>query len=47
MVGQVAFGEATEILSDPEDGWVQIRIQGDGVEGYIAERFLQNTEPNG
>jgi hypothetical protein len=47
VVGQMAFGDATEILSDPEDEWVRIRIQGDGVEGYIARRFLQDTEPNG
>jgi uncharacterized protein YgiM (DUF1202 family) len=46
-VGKVAFGDAIEILSDPGDDWVRIRIQGDGVEGYIARRFLQDSEPNG
>jgi len=47
VVGKVVFGEATEILSDPEDDWVRIRIQGDGIEGYMARRFLQESEPNG
>ena len=46
-IGKVAFGDAIEILSDPEGEWVKIRIQGDGVEGYIARRFLQDSEPNG
>jgi hypothetical protein len=47
VVGQIVFGEATEILSDPLDEWVKIRIQGDGVEGYVARRFLQDSEPRG
>lgn len=47
VVNKVAFGDAIEILSDPEAEWVKIRIQGDGVEGYIARRFLQDSEPNG
>jgi hypothetical protein len=46
-VGKVAYGDAIEILSDPDDAWVRIRIQGDGVEGYVARRFLQDSEPNG
>jgi hypothetical protein len=47
VVGKVVYGEATEILSDPSDDWVRIRIQGDGIEGYMARRFLQDSEPNG
>lgn len=47
VVGKVVFGEATEILSDPADDWVRIRIQGDGIEGFMARRFLQDSEPNG
>jgi hypothetical protein len=46
-VGKVTYGDAIEILSDPDDAWVRIRIQGDGVEGYVARRFLQDSEPNG
>jgi hypothetical protein len=47
VIGKVVFGDATEILTDPDEEWVKIRIQGDGFEGYIARRFLQNSEPNG
>jgi SH3-like domain-containing protein len=47
VIDSVAFGVAMEILTDPDEEWVKIRIQGDGVEGYIARRFLQNSEPNG
>lgn len=41
VVGQVTFGEAAEVLSDNNGGWVQIRIQGDGVEGFVAARYLE------
>lgn len=47
VVDQLYFGEATEVLSDPGKSWVKIRIQGDGVEGYISRQFLQNADPNG
>jgi hypothetical protein len=41
------YGEAAEIVSDPNQEWVKIRIEGDGVEGYIAKRFMSETEPQG
>ena len=47
VVGKVSYGEAAQILTDPADPWVRIRIEGDGVEGYIATRFLTDIEPNG
>lgn len=47
VVGKLAFGEATLVLSDAESGWVEIRIEGDGVVGYTASRFLSDDEPNG
>jgi hypothetical protein len=47
IMGQVVYGEAAEIVSDPNQEWVKIRIEGDGVEGYIAKRFMSETEPQG
>lgn len=47
VLDQVIFAEAVEVLSEPADGWVLIRIEGDGVEGYIASRFLQRVDPLG
>lgn len=42
VVGRLARGEAVLVVADGEgpDGWSLIRIEGDGVEGYIASRLL-------
>jgi len=47
VVDQVQFAEAVEVLTEPDNGWVMIRIEGDGVEGYMANRFLQSNDPQG
>lgn len=40
VLGQVVRAEIVQLLSEPKDGWVKISVQGDGVEGYMAARFL-------
>jgi uncharacterized protein YgiM (DUF1202 family) len=40
VLDQVVRGEITMVISDPNADWVKIRIEGDGVEGYLAARFL-------
>lgn len=40
VLDQVVRGEITMVISDPNSEWVKIRIEGDGVEGYLASRFL-------
>ncbi|MBV1903441.1 MAG: SH3 domain-containing protein [Marinosulfonomonas sp.] len=45
VVDQVLFADAVEIVGDPTGEWVHIRIQGDGVDGYMASRFLQVSAP--
>ena len=45
VVGSVAYADAVEIVSEPTNGWVEIRIEGDGIHGYMAARFLQETPP--
>ena len=47
VVGGVIYAEAVQVLGEPSDGWVQIRIEGDGVEGFMAARFLQEEDPLG
>lgn len=47
VVDQVVYAEAVEVLTEPDNGWVMIRIEGDGVEGYMANRFLQSNDPQG
>lgn len=45
VVGQVVLADAVLVTEDLGDGWSRIRIEGDGVEGYIATRFLQAAPP--
>ncbi|MES2435338.1 MAG: SH3 domain-containing protein [Pseudomonadota bacterium] len=42
VVGRLTRGESVLVVSQGEgpDGWSLIRIEGDGVEGYIASRLL-------
>jgi hypothetical protein len=45
VVGRVTMAEAVSVVSPPVDGWVQIRIEGDGINGYVAARLLTDVEP--
>ncbi len=45
VLGSVIYGEAAEVVADSGGEWVKIRIEGDGVEGFIARRFMSKTEP--
>ena len=47
IMGKVIYGEAAEIISDPNSDWVKIRIEGDGVEGFIMKRFMTDVDPLG
>lgn len=39
VIGRVTLGEEVEVV-DMANGWVHIRIQGDGVDGWVVERLL-------
>jgi uncharacterized protein YgiM (DUF1202 family) len=47
VLGKVVYGEAAEIISDPDADWVKIRIEGDGIEGFIMKRFMTDVDPLG
>lgn len=47
VIGRLTRGEAVSVVEDTGDGWVMIRIEGDGVEGYVAARLLTDADPNG
>ena len=47
VMGKVLYGDAAEIISDPDADWVQIRIEGAGVEGYVMKRFMTDVDPLG
>jgi uncharacterized protein YgiM (DUF1202 family) len=40
-------GEAVLVLPSDTPGWSMIRIEGDGLEGYIATRFLGDPPQDG
>ena len=42
VVGRLAQGEQVLVVLDenPVQGWSRVRLEGDGVEGYIATRLL-------
>ncbi len=44
IVDRIARGDEALVLSDPDAEWVQIRIEGDGVEGWVARRLLAPVE---
>ncbi len=45
VIGRLTRNEAVSVVGDAGDGWVLIRIEGDGVEGYVAARLLTDREP--
>lgn len=40
VVGALTFGAVAEALSDPVNGWLEIRDMNTGLTGYMAARFL-------
>lgn len=47
VLDRLSRGEAVSVLGASEPGWTLIRIEGDGVEGYIATRYLSARSPDG
>lgn len=47
VVGRLTRNEAVLAVEPVENGWVRIRIEGDGVEGFVAARLLTDRDPSG
>ena len=45
VVGKLNSGEATLVVQAVNDDWARIVIQGDGVEGFVALRYLSAEAP--
>jgi uncharacterized protein YgiM (DUF1202 family) len=45
VVGKLASGEATLVVQAVDEDWARIVIQGDGVEGFVAIRYLSAEAP--
>lgn len=45
VIGRLTRSEAVTVVADNGDGWVLVRLEGDGVEGYVAGRLLTDRAP--
>lgn len=45
VIGNLKRGEAVAVVAEAGDGWLLVRIEGDGVEGYVAARLLTDQDP--
>ncbi|WP_374643245.1 SH3 domain-containing protein [Tabrizicola sp.] len=45
ILGKLANGEAALMVQDVDGEWARIIIQGDGLEGYVALRYLSPEAP--
>ncbi len=45
VLGKLGAGEAALVITDVGGEWARIVIQGDGMEGYVAMRFLSPEAP--
>jgi uncharacterized protein YgiM (DUF1202 family) len=45
VLGKLGTGEATLLVQSVNDEWARIVIQGDGVEGFVAKRYLSPVAP--
>lgn len=44
VVAKLTKGEEVTVVADNGSGWTQIRIEGDGVEGYISSQLLSEIQ---
>ncbi len=47
VIGRLVDGEAVLVVSYDTlvQGWNLVRIEGDGIEGYVASRLLTELQP--
>ncbi len=47
VIGRLTRNEAVLVVEPELAGWVRIRIEGDGVEGFVAARLMTERDPAG
>lgn len=45
VVGRLTRNEAVLVVAEVADGWLQVRVEGDGIEGFVAARLLTDRAP--
>lgn len=46
VVGKLTRGEAALVVWTETNGWSRIRIEGDGIEGYVSSKLLTDAPVN-
>lgn len=41
VVGKLYDGETVRVIGTADSEWVEVAIEGDGIQGYVAARFLE------
>lgn len=45
VVAKLTRGEAVNVVWIEDNGWARIRVEGDGIDGYMSADFLTQTAP--
>lgn len=45
VTGRIELGEAVAVLWVEPNGWVRVRIEGDGIDGFVHESLLTDLNP--
>ncbi|GHC52264.1 SH3 domain-containing protein [Neogemmobacter tilapiae] len=45
ILDKLANGDAVSVVWQDDTGWAKIRIEGDGIEGYVSTDFLTQSAP--
>jgi hypothetical protein len=45
VLGRLTRGEAVTLVWVEADGWARIRLEGDGIDGFMSMEFLSETAP--
>ena len=45
VVGKLTRGEAVSVIAVEDNGWAKIRVEGDGIDGFMSLDFLTDTAP--
>jgi len=45
VVGRLTRGEAVRVVRVEDNGWAEVRIEGDGIDGFMSLSFLSDTAP--
>ncbi|MBN2630232.1 MAG: SH3 domain-containing protein [Rhodobacteraceae bacterium] len=45
VVAKLSRGEAVTVVRQEDNGWARVRIEGDGIDGYMSKDFLTDLAP--